>query len=368
MTLLLRCLLAVLCCAAASCQSESQKASAPPPSPIPPAQRPSAAPRGVWIAAVGDLMLGNAHPDSTALPSRPEALLDAAAPLLQSADLSFGNLEGVLCDLPLSPKGCKSDTCYRFRMPQAYAQVLASAGFDLLSMANNHSGDFGSRGRKQSIRALQQASIQYAGLLEHPSARFEQEGVRYGFIAFAPNAGTLPLNQIEHAQELVRMLADSADIVVVSFHGGAEGESHRHLPRRAEHYRGENRGNVHRFAHAMVDAGADLLLGHGPHVPRCLELYRGRLIAYSLGNFCTFRQFSLAGSAKLAPLLRTRLDKDGTFLEGQLHSFVQRGSGGVQADSTQAAYRSMQRLTDEDLPEHGLHFLPDGRLLPAPVL
>ena len=96
-------------------------------------------------------------------------------------------------------------------------------------------------------------------------------------------------------------LAATHDIVIVSFHGGAEGNGAEMLPFAREIFAGEDRGNVVEFAHAMVDAGADLVLGHGPHVVRPMELYRDRLIAYSLGNFATYYGISVEGIRGIAP-------------------------------------------------------------------
>ena len=92
----------------------------------------------------------------------------------------------------------------------------------------------------------------------------------------------------ELAERTVAEFAEIHDVVIVSFHGGAEGATVMHVPFTEEEYYGEPRGDVALFAHRMVDAGADLIVGHGPHVVRGIERYKDRLIAYSLGNFATF--------------------------------------------------------------------------------
>ena len=103
----------------------------------------------------------------------------------------------------------------------------------------------------------------------------------------------------------------------MSFHGGAEGPDSLHVAEGMELFHGEERGDLIAFSHAVIDAGADLVLGHGPHVPRALEIYRDRLIAYSLGNFATALGISIEGDKGLAPILLATLTGDGRFVEGQ---------------------------------------------------
>jgi len=119
-----------------------------------------------------------------------------------------------------------------------------------------------------------------------------------------------------------------------------------------------------RFSHAVVDAGADLVIGHGPHVPRALELYKGRLIAYSLGNFDTWFGVSINGTNGFAPVLEAGLDEHGVFVAGRIHSNVQQRPEGVVPDPEQRAYRLMRELTMQDFSGGALQFGDDGRFAP----
>ena len=110
------------------------------------------------------------------------------------------------------------------------------------------------------------------------------DGRRIAFVGFSSYAWSASINDFAGVGALVRRAARRADLVVAFFHGGAEGAGKVHVPHGYETAFGENRGNLRRFARRAVDAGADLVLGSGPHVLRGMELYRGRLIAYSLGN------------------------------------------------------------------------------------
>ena len=233
----------------------------------------------VTIIGVGDLMLGSSFPSEEELPPHDgRLLLKQVTPILKSGDITFGNLEGVLLDKGNSAKSCNNPSlCFSFRMPTRYVEHLTNAGFNVLSIANNHVGDFGEEGKKSTLKVLKNHGVMHAGLISKPSIIFEKGGLKYGFIAFAASPGTLDIRKVENAKQLVSELALKTDIVIVSMHAGAEGAKYQHVTRKEETYAGENRGNVYQFAHAMVDAGADVIFGHGPHVSRAIELYQNQL-------------------------------------------------------------------------------------------
>jgi hypothetical protein len=116
------------------------------------------------------------------------------------------------------------------------------------------------------------------------------------------------------------------------------------------------------FAHAMVDAGADLVLGHGPHVVRPLELYRDRLIAYSLGNFATYYGISVEGIRGIAPILLCTLDDEGRFVSGQIESTTQIRPAGPSLDPLRNAMAMVRTLTWAAFPDGLLDIADDGRL------
>jgi poly-gamma-glutamate capsule biosynthesis protein CapA/YwtB (metallophosphatase superfamily) len=314
----------------------------------------------ISIIGVGDIMLGTSYPSQEYLPpNEGKDLLIAVNDLLANADVTFGNLEGTLLDQGATIK-TNCNNCYAFRMPEYLAQNLVTAGFDILSLANNHVRDFGENGLQNTKQVLNRLGIYAAGLLSIPAVTFEKKGVKYGFAAFAPNVGTVSINDIPNAQNRVRQLKQSADIVIVSFHGGAEGTDHQHVTRTTEIYYGENRGNVYQFAHAVIDAGADIVFGHGPHVTRAVELYKERFIAYSLGNFCTYGRFSLRDETSLAPIIKVNVDKTGQFRDAQITSIVQIKPGGVTLDSQQRVISLIRQLTQTDFPETNLTIEDNG--------
>ncbi len=170
---------------------------------------------------------------------------------------------------------------------------------------------------------LDGVGIKYAGLLKYPYTTFEKNGIKYGFCAFAPNNGTVDINDSENAAKIVKQLNSICDIVIVSFHGGAEGSSKSHLTRSDELFLGENRGNPYQFARIVIDAGADIVFGHGPHVTRAIDIYKGKFIAYSMGNFATYARFNLKGICGIAPIIKLFVNKKGEFLSGTINSTKQ---------------------------------------------
>ncbi len=318
--------------------------------------------RFISIIGVGDIMMGTNYPDETYLPPHDgKFLLQPLHAILQNAKVTFGNLEGVLLDGEGTVKRCRNpDLCYAFRSPEHYVYNLVDAGFDMVSLANNHTGDFGPEGRTATKRTLREAGIAFAGTLEHPTTIIEKDGVKFGMAAFSPNVGTVSIHDIANAQRIVSELKSETDIVIVSFHGGAEGADHQNVTCETEFYYGENRGNVCHFAYSVIDAGADVVFGHGPHVTRSVDLYKDRFIAYSLGNFCTYARFNLRGENGIAPIIKVYTSSNGKFLKAEVTPIRQTGRGEPVIDNRNLAIRSLQRLIQEDFPNSELMITDDG--------
>lgn len=315
----------------------------------------------ITLMAVGDIMMGTTFPSKGYLPKEGVDPFAKIYDTFNQADLLFGNLEGTLTDTGKNAKHCKDPSkCYSFKSPTRLAKYLKSSGFDLVSIANNHIGDFGTIGITNTKKTLDENGIAYAGVYSKPYTIFTKDGVKYGFAAFAPNRDCLKITNLTKAKEIVRKLNEECDIVIVSFHGGAEGAKHTHITRKTETFYGENRGNVYKFAHTVIDAGADIVLGHGPHVSRAIEVYKNKFIAYSMGNFCTYKRFSLSGVKGYAPIFKIELDKKGNFLNGKIISAKQQSGVYPYLDKTNAAFKEIKKLTLADFPENKLTFKDDG--------
>ena len=301
----------------------------------------------IRVAAMGDIMLGTEN----LLPADGAAgAFTEVKPHLAGADLIFGNYEGSLTDRGEPTKVSQSGKSYCFRTPPEYGRVLADAGFNIMSIANNHINDYGPEGKRQTIETMEKYNIAWSGPTD-TVARIMVDGVDVAMVAFHTSSHSNWVGDIPAAKQLVAGLAKTGAIVIVSFHGGAEGEKAIHVPDGPESFYGENRGDLRQFCRGVVDAGADLVIGHGPHVPRAMEVYKGRLIAYSLGNFCTGKGISVKGKTGLAPLLLVDLHPDGRLAGGKVVGFIQLFGQHPKEDSQNQAAKLMYRLGTEDFPQ-----------------
>ena len=325
--------------------------------------RPSADKNGArrsWltIAAVGDTMLGN----SPELPPDPADYLDEVKPDLDG-DLVFGNLEGTLTDVSESPKcpeGSGGD-CFAFHTPPEYATYLRGDGFTVMNDANNHSFDFGQEGEEDTVAALHHAGIAQTGLPGEVTV-LEVGKERVAFVGFAPYSNTASLTDLPAARSLIEEATAEADIVVVAIHAGAEGTEAQHVTGAEETYLGEDRGNPEAFAHMAIDAGADLVLGSGPHVLRGMEVYKRRLIAYSLGNFCGFHNFATEGALGESVILHVKLSADGAFHAGHLTPIELVEDGRPVPDPAGGGVELIGSLSREDFGAEGVTVAADDRI------
>jgi poly-gamma-glutamate capsule biosynthesis protein CapA/YwtB (metallophosphatase superfamily) len=316
----------------------------------------------ITVSAVGDIMLGSTY-QGRGLPEKDGAeMISGLAPVLSAADITFGNLEGPLIDSGESTKcGPNAKLCYVFRLPTRYGKYLKEVGFDVMSLANNHSSDFGAAGRESSRRVLESLGILHAGNDVNDTAYLNVKGRKIAVLAFAFNPISLNLLDIENARRVVAETARKVDIVIVSFHGGAEGAAAQHVPRGPETYLGSPRGDLRAFTHAVIDAGADLLLGHSPHVVRGMEVYKNRLIVYSLGNFAFYR-FPFTGPTALSLILDVSIGRDGEFLGGRIHPLKQHEQDGPRADDDATATNVIRQLSMDDFGATAVKISKDGTI------
>ncbi len=327
------------------------------------------------VAAVGDIMMGSIYPESAALPLDPEGFLRPFEPTLRSAEMVFANLEGPLLEGGTTSKcsrlpaaSAASFNCFAFRVPPLFGGVLRQAGFNVVSLANNHAGDFGEQGRSSTRAVLDQLGIRHVGSSreKYAATLMEVRGKRIGLIGFAHNDVSPNINDVESARDLVAKLKQKSDLVIVSFHGGGEGAAHQHVPLGTECFLGESRGDLRALTHTVIDAGADLVLGHGPHVLRGMEFYRRRLIVYSMGNFFTYGQFTLKGPTALTAIFLLQLAPDGSFLQGRIVPGRQVDPGGPVPDTGGTSIRTIQQLSEADFGRNSPLIAPDGSFRARP--
>ena len=308
------------------------------------------------LAAVGDTMLGS----TPTLPPSPETYFAAVRSELRG-DIVFGNFEGTLTDVSAGKCAPNAENCFAFRAPPAYAHDLRLAGFTVMNDANNHSYDFGPSGQADTVDALHAAGIDQTGLPGEITV-VHAGGLRVAMLGFAPYSDTASLLDMPAARALIERADALADIVVVAIHAGAEGTGAMHMTGGDESYVGENRGDPEAFAHMAIDAGADLVLGSGPHVLRGMELYHGRLIAYSLGNFAGYHNFTLDGVLADSAILHVRLSAHGAFLSGRLSSVRLEGAGMPVPDTAGTGAQLISQLSHDDLGSRAVTITAAGRI------
>jgi hypothetical protein len=314
----------------------------------------------VSIAAVGDIVMGTTTYGLP--PDRGRSFFDQVDQELRG-DIVLGNLEGTLSTGPGSKCGAGSTNCYAFQTPPSYAKWLPRAGFNVVNLANNHAYDYGQSGFDQTRRALRKAGLAITGP-RGVIAVMRAGGVRVALVGFASYAWANDLTDIPAARRLVRKAAARADLVIVTFHGGAEGAGETHVDPGEEYFLGENRGDLTRFSHAVIDAGADLVVGHGPHVLRGMEWYRGRLIAYSMGNFGGYEVFSLGGALSVSGILKVTLRGNGSWVRGELVPTQLVGSGVPALDPAERAHGLVRDVSKADFGRRAMRISVNGRLRP----
>ncbi len=309
---------------------------------------------------------GDAVPASVdaGLPPDPSRLFAAITPYVAAPDVMIGNLEGTLTDVAGSSKcGPGSTDCVAFRAPPAYGRLFARAGYDVLSLANNHAHDHGEAALAQTRRVVRANGMLTTGGPDEIAVTAVR-GVRVAVVGFAPYGWAAPLNDPAAVRSLVRRAAAAADIVVVVFHGGAEGSDALHVPAGRETAFGEDRGDLRAFARTAVAAGADAVLGAGPHVVRGAEVVAGRPVAYSVGNLVGYRVLSTAGVLGTTAIVQLTFRADGGWAGGVLHPTRQVQPGYPEPDPDHAAITLVRRLSAEDFGRTAMRVGPDGTLRP----
>ncbi len=326
----------------------------------------------IKIKAVGDIMLGSVTPKEILPTEKGNEFVQSVAHFLDGADIVFGNLEGSFITDEMEPKKCseasrKRETCYEFGMPDYLAVSLKKLGFNVMNQDNNHSEDYGYEGYMFTQEKLEELNIKF--IQKKGFAEFNIDHVRIAIAAFGYSENSYNISDLENAKNVINILDANYDIIIVSFHGGAEGRKALHIKDSTETYLGENRGNVITFAHAVIDAGADMVLGHGPHVLRAMEVYKNKLIAYSLGNFLTYGNMNISGINGINIILQAELENStGDFIRGKLISIQQVGNGIPVLDETKEGFHLIKNLTSEDIPISHLLFVDSDRIYNSEII
>lgn len=318
--------------------------------------------QSVIIQAVGDVIPGTNYPDYR-LPKNSDRLIpNSIRTHFQKADVVFGNLESSLTNHRYSSKDITKGQMFAFRSPPKYNSLLAEVGFNVFNIANNHALDFGNIGLRDTQSNLNSVGIKVIGHKEQILV-IEKNKIKIGMIGFAPYDVYNSIHDIKAAQLLIKEARKKSDIVVISMHAGAEGNDAIHTRNKTEFFYGENRGNSVVFARKMIDAGADLVLGHGPHVPRAIEMYKGKLIAYSLGNFLGYRTLSTLGKKGYSMILQTELNSRGNLKSAKIIPLMMNKQGIPYVDQSYRTVKLIKYLTKTDFPNTPIKINQNGEIL-----
>jgi poly-gamma-glutamate capsule biosynthesis protein CapA/YwtB (metallophosphatase superfamily) len=318
----------------------------------------------ITLSATGDIIMGSAP---NRLPADGGAgFFDSVRDALKS-DLVMGNLEQPLTgDTGTSKCGSPPRAnCFAFRAPTSYAGHLTDAGFQLLNTANNHAKDYGTQGYRNTVKALESEGLAHTGA-EDQITVVDVKGVQVAAVGFSSYAGANSLTDLSQARDVVSRAAEQVDIVVVQVHMGAEGSDKTRVRPGTETFFGENRGDPMKFSRTVIDAGADVVIGHGPHVLRGMEFYQGRLIAYSLGNFAGGgRTLSSAGVLKYGGVLHVSLTPDGEWAGGKFQSTYMNSAGlPIRDDENERGRKMVASLSAKDFGDTAAKIGTDGSISP----
>lgn len=324
----------------------------------------------VKLAFTGDINMGSSF-ITGGVPPDTQASAFAQVDTLLHGDLVIGNFEGAFSDTLPAGKCDGAKNCYEFRTPRWMGVRLVQAGFTHVNLANNHASDLGIAGRAETRQVLDSLGIKHYGILGEIAFDTLGSGDTTTVVAvvgFTTYPFAYDLLQIERAKVVVDSVAHLADVVVVTFHGGKEGKQATRVAPGMEHMGGERRGDLRKFARAVIDAGADAVVGHGPHVLRGIEFYKERPIAYSLGNFVTWAGFNMTGVNALNGVLQLELEGNGSFTAGRFVSLKQVKWVGAVPDPSKSGLALVRRVTRLDFPTTGASIAADGSFkAPAPA-
>jgi poly-gamma-glutamate capsule biosynthesis protein CapA/YwtB (metallophosphatase superfamily) len=331
--------------------------------PAPKVSSPPAQPatRTVSITWVGDMTFGT-------LPAWPPAgtgsLLDRVKSDLHS-NLTMGNLETALGTLPMSKCSPREKDCYQFEAPDYTARDLKHDGFAVVNVANNHTLDADAAGEASTDAALRAAHLKWTG---RPGqiTYVTRNGIKIALVGFAPWPYDADMLDIPAAEAMVRRARRHAQVVIVIEHAGAEGDAAQHVRPGEEYYLGQARGDSIAFTHGVIDAGADLVMGSGPHVLRGFQWYHGHLIAYSLGNFCGYNTVGLDGVTSVSAILHVTLGANGQFVGGSVTPLRLESPGIPEPDPDHRAIGLINSLSRDDFARNGAAHISAGGKIARP--
>ncbi len=316
----------------------------------------------IVVKCVGDIMMGTLYKKPILPPNDGKGIFDGVKDYLKNCDILIGNLEGTFTTVKKSWKRADNIHSFAFKMPVHYVNYLKEAGFTVLNIANNHARDFYVKGLKETISILTNNGLLYTGM-RNQLTTLNIRGVKVGIAGFYWQSYFNSIRDLRHTRRFLKKCKSKVDILIVTFHGGSEGLRALHTKNRMEYFHGAKRGNVVKFARTAIDSGADFVFGHGPHVPRAMEIYKNKLIAYSLGNFCGYGLFRMEGPRKYSLILEVHLTDKGEFYKARIIPVILKNKGIPFYDPEKNVIKLIKKLTKTDFPFSPIEITDDGEIL-----
>ncbi len=306
----------------------------------------------ISIGFVGDIVPGiNAS----------ENILSDVTLNTEKPDIMMGNFEGVVTNNIYFK--CKPDSlnCFSFNGDDVFLGLLSKSSFDVLNVANNHFNDYGEIGQEETIKEIRKAGIITSGI-KNEITYITKNNFTIGIVGFSTYSWTTNMNNEETLKKIISVADQNSNIVIVVFHGGGEGIKYTHTPSETELYLGEDRGNLRAFGQSSIDAGADIVIGSGPHVLRGIEWYKGKLIAYSLGNFASVNSLLTSGLLKTTAMIEASFKKDGSFVSGAIVPFEIDTNGIPHPDLNNTSITIINDLSKNDFGKQGIELDSSGEI------
>jgi poly-gamma-glutamate capsule biosynthesis protein CapA/YwtB (metallophosphatase superfamily) len=278
----------------------------------------------ITLDAVGDTMMGSPQ---YGLPPANGRYLFARTKRYLKADISIVDQEGTLTTV--GPSKCADSgppECFAFMTPPGYAANLTAAGFNVANLADNHTLDYGEIGLTNTQAALRAVHLKYTGLPDQFAIKHVDK-VAIAVLGFAPYEWCADSLDLPAVTALVHRARRVANVVIVYFHAGAQGANEVNVGPGDESVFGDPQGNIRVLAHTFINAGADMVIGTGPHVLRGIQFYKGKMIDYSLGNFLGYRGFGLGGNLSTSAVLQATITAGGKFISARLRPVTLDGDG-----------------------------------------
>lgn len=289
-------------------------------------------------------------------------------------DIKLFNLEGTIGDIKqndIFPKCSYGKYCYTFMTPPSMLSLfkdMQTNSHIVFNMANNHSMDYGIKVQEKTYDLIIKENFGAIGTRKNPIIKYNIRNHKIALLGASPHSNTFSIFD-QTLLSKISFLKKQGYIIIVSLHMGAEGNDKYKVIDEDEIFLGQNRGNIYKLSRSLIDNGADLIVGHGPHVLRGIEMYKNKIVAYSLGNFLTYGKFALHDKLAYGGLLSITLNSDGNFVKGKFIGVEQlkntnphEWNMGIALTKSKKSTEWLQKISYDNFNKNSIKFDKEGNL------